>query len=185
MNYLRCTRCRQRFFTAATRYRILARCELCGSKLRPIERPEERPPVLGPGDDRRPLPLARPSITGAQPGSYPDDPSSYPSLLEFARAHLPRIHSSERDFGLHWRNEANVYRAAWIEDTRELYLVQLGPPAEGGGHVRLLATGADFDQVEAAVAGWQEAIHDHDSLNWLLDRVNRHLASPLRAHAAA
>jgi hypothetical protein len=145
--------------------------------LRPIQRPEDRPPVLGPGDDRRPLPLEPPSLISAEPGSYPDDGSSYPSLLEFARARLPRIHSRERDFGLRWGNGTAIYRAAWIEDTGELYIVQLGPPASGGGHVRLLAAGADLEQVERALAGWQDIIDDSASLNWLLDRVSRHLNS--------
>jgi len=185
MNYLRCTDCRQRFYTGATRYRILARCELCGGKLRPIERPEDRPPLLGPGDDRRPLRLAHPSVAGAEPGSYLDDPFSYPSLIEFARSHLPRIHSCERDFGLHWRDGAAVYRAAWIEDTGQLYIVQLGPPAAGGGHVQLLAGGTSLEQLESALAGWQDAIHESRSLNWLRRRVRQHLSAEAVDRATA
>ena len=177
MNYLRCTRCRQRFFTAATRHRILARCEFCGGKLGPIERPEERPPYSGPGDDRPPLPLARPSLVRADPGSYPDEPGSYPSLIEFVRSDRTRLYSRERDFGLSWRDAKASYRAAWTEDTGELYIVQLGPPDRGGGHVQLLAAGATFEQVEGALSGWQDIVHDPDSLTWLRDRVRRDLKS--------
>ena len=175
MTYLRCTACHQRFYTANSRYPILARCELCGHRLRTIERPECRPPALGPGGAHRPLPLERVSITRAVRGSYPDDEASFPCLIAFVRAHPARLHSRERDFGLLWRDGAAAYRAAWIEDTLELYIVQLGSPDQGGGHVRLLATDASLDQVESALTGWQDAISDSFSVNWLRERIRNHL----------
>jgi hypothetical protein len=51
-----------------------------------------------------------------------------------------------------------------------VYLVQLGAPEEGGGHVELLAAGLARPELEAALSGWREA-HDHCELQWLRDRL--------------
>jgi hypothetical protein len=98
------------------------------------------------------------------------------------RSEFVRIRSQERDFGLLWRDGSALYRAAWIEDTGELYIVQLGPPSAGGGHVELLAV-ADFQQLEQALAGWRDMIDQPNSLQWLRARVRRHLGDRLASRA--
>jgi hypothetical protein len=103
--------------------------------------------------------------------------TTYGSLGAFIYGRRQRLYSRERDVGLRWRDGGALYRAAWIEDTGELYLVQLGPPHEGGGHVELLAAGVAIEDLEDAVSGWREAQDDGDrSLDWLRDRA-RHLVA--------
>ena len=94
---------------------------------------------------------------------------------DFSRSEVSRIHSRERDFGLHWRQDGTVYRAAWIEATDELYIVQLGTPSDGGGHLELLAV-ASPEQLEQALAGWRDIVGQPNSPNWLLNQT-RHLRS--------
>lgn len=109
-------------------------------------------------------------IVAAAPGSYRRGPLTYPSIAAFVLADSARLHSPERDLGLHWRDRGSLYRAAWIEDTGEVYLVQLGPSEQGGGHVEVLIAGLSSVQLEAALRGWREA-HEHDELQWLRDRL--------------
>jgi hypothetical protein len=119
-----------------------------------------------------------PTFVTAAPGSYPESASTFPSLTDFAGALPARVTSREHDFGLAWRNGTGVYRAAWIADTGELYLVQLGDPVEGGGHVELLATGADLEQTRRALMGWRTTCGREGSLDWLRERAGRHLPAP-------
>ena len=119
-----------------------------------------------------------PTFVEATPGSYPETAATYGSITEFAAARPARIASRERDFGLAWRDGPAVYRAAWVADTGELYVVQLGAPAHGGGHVELLAEGADIDLVQRALAGWRVACGADGSLEWLRERVARRLSGP-------
>jgi hypothetical protein len=119
-----------------------------------------------------------PSFVIAAPGSYPEGAGSFASLTDFTGARPARIHSRERDFGLAWRNGAAVYRAAWIADTGELYIVQLGAAEAGGGHVELLASGAGLEQTRRALTGWRAACGREGSLDWLRDRARRHLPGP-------
>jgi hypothetical protein len=114
-----------------------------------------------------------PTFATAAPGSYPDTPSTFGSLTVFAGARPARIASRERDFGLAWRDGAAVYRAAWVEDTGELYVVQLGEPQEGGGHVELLAVGAGLEQTRRALLGWRTWCGREGSLDWLRRRAER------------
>ena len=86
------------------------------------------------------------------------------------------MHSRERDFGLHWRQGTTVYRAAWIEATEELYIVQLGASSDGGGHVELLGV-AGLKQLEQALAGWRDVVDQPNSLHWLRNQTRRHLRS--------
>ncbi len=110
-------------------------------------------------------------IVVAARGSYRAGPFTYPSIADFVRADAGRLQSPERDLGLHWRDCGSLYRAAWIEDTGEVYVVQLGPPEEGGGHVELLASGLAQAELETAVIGWREA-HEREELRWLRDRLD-------------
>ena len=105
--------------------------------------------------------------------TQPND-TTYGSITKFVYERPRRLYSRERDVGLRWRDGAALYRAAWIEDTGELYLVQLGPPDKGGGRVELLAAGVAIDDLGDAVSGWREAQDEGDhSLDWLRGRVRR------------
>src|SRR5437588_730430 len=114
--------------------------------------------------------LDRVPIVAAAPGSYRSGPFTYSSIAAFVRGDTARLQSPESDLGLHWRDRGALYRAAWIEDTGEVYLVQLGPSEQGGGHVELLAAGLSRAKLEAALSGWREA-HDRQELQWLRDRL--------------
>jgi hypothetical protein len=105
----------------------------------------------------------------------------YRSLTRFYAADPSRMHSRERDVGLWWRDDAAgpLHRAAWVNDTGELYLVRLGPAEEGGGEVEVLARFEDGERLEIALEGWRERCGAPRSLTWLRER-----ARPMRAHAA-
>jgi hypothetical protein len=74
--------------------------------------------------------------------------------------------------GLWWREGAEepLHRAAWIRDTGELYLVRLGPPAQGGGGVEVLANVADPERLERMLCGWRQRCGQPGSLAWLRRR---------------
>jgi hypothetical protein len=97
----------------------------------------------------------------------------YRSLASFYTADERRIQSRERDVGLWWRENADspLHRAAWVSDTGELYLVRLGPAAQGGGRVELLAVVADSQQLERVLDGWRERCGKPRSLSWLRERA--------------
>jgi hypothetical protein len=109
-------------------------------------------------------------ITVAAPGSYPPGELTYSSIAAFVREDRARLRSPELDLGLHWRDRGELYRAAWIEETGEVYVVQLGAPEQGGGHVELLAARLSPEGLETALRGWREA-HDRCELQWLRDRL--------------
>jgi hypothetical protein len=114
---------------------------------------------------------------------------SYPSLAAFYGADPRRIASRERDVGLWWRERAGspIHRAAWVNDTGELYLVRLGPTEEGGGHVEVLAECARERQLETVLAGWREQCGEERSLSWLRARARRlgTLGAPPRPRRAS
>ena len=124
--------------------------------------------------------------------SLTQDPTSgrYPSLSSFYLADQRRVHSREEDVGLWWREGADgpMHRAAWVADTGELYLVQLGPAEDGGGRVEVLCVAA-HDELERSLEGWREECGTPDSLSWLRERAaaagRRVLAAHLRLVAAA
>ncbi len=97
---------------------------------------------------------------------------SYRSLAAFYNARPERLASRERDVGLWWRDGADgpLHRAAWIEQTGELYLVRLGPAAEGGGGVEVLARVADAERLKRMLDGWRERCGGPHSLRWLRSR---------------
>lgn len=99
----------------------------------------------------------------------------YPSLVAFYSADAARLTSRERDVGLWWRSdeEGPIHRAAWVQDTGELYLVRLGPAAEGGGGVEVIARVSDADALERALRGWRERCGMPGSLQWLRVRAAR------------
>jgi hypothetical protein len=75
------------------------------------------------------------------------------------------------------------YRAAWIEDTGELYVVQAGAPSAGGGHVEVLGA-TDRDGVEAALLGWQSHCREEGSIQWIRGRARRLPQLPKRRRGA-
>jgi hypothetical protein len=99
----------------------------------------------------------------------------YSSLSSFYTADSRRIHSRELDVGLWWREDVRdpPYRAAWVSDTGELYLVRLGPPEQGGGEVEVLAIGIDRERLESVLDGWREQCGAPRSLTWLRARAAR------------
>lgn len=123
-------------------------------------------------NDGRAVPVGLVELPSAEPGSYEKGPATHRSLQAFVADRRERLYSRERDFGLRWRDGGALYRAAWIADTGEFYLVQLGAPSSGGGHVELVARGLEVEELESALAGWSDAqdAGEH-SLDWLRERV--------------
>jgi hypothetical protein len=115
----------------------------------------------------------------ARPG--PDPPARcgrYRSLSNFYLADARRIASRERDVGLWWRVGAHgpIYRAAWVCETGELYVVRLGPAENGEGEVHVLGRARDRAELEQALEGWRDVCPQPDSMTWL-----RHRAASLQA----
>ena len=113
----------------------------------------------------------------------------YPSLVAFYNAEPRRVSSREMDVGLCWRQDQDgpLHRAAWIQETGELYLVRSGPPAEGGGGVEVLASTATRERLDEVLGGWREQCGEPRSLQWLRARAERLggrvVRSPLRRRA--
>jgi hypothetical protein len=99
----------------------------------------------------------------------------YPTLVAFYSADPARLDSRERDVGLWWRSgkDGPMHRAAWVEDTGELYVVRLGPASEGGGAVEVIARAPDAERLERALSGWRERCGMPGSLQWLRVRAAR------------
>jgi hypothetical protein len=106
-------------------------------------------------------------------GSPKAAPERYPSLAAFYNCDPDRLASRELDVGLWWREESDgpLHRAAWVNDTGELYLVRLGPASLGGGTVEVLARVADSEQLERLMVGWREHCGEPSSLSWLRERA--------------
>jgi hypothetical protein len=96
---------------------------------------------------------------------------SYPSLEAFYAADARRRHSRERDVGLFWRAGGASFRAAWIQETCEVYLFRHGPAADGGGAIDLLARRFTLRELKAALWGYRYVCGRRGSLAWFLDRV--------------
>jgi hypothetical protein len=111
-----------------------------------------------------------------------DRPDRYQSLSSFFRRDPRRIGSPERDLGRWWRigTHGPVYRAAWLNQTGELYVTRLDLPQDGAGEVELLGRADDRDQLERVLRGWTDVCHQPDSMTWL-----RHRAASLEKPATA
>ncbi len=96
----------------------------------------------------------------------------FSSLVAFYNADHGRLASREQDVGLWWRDGSDgpLHRAAWIQETGELYLVRLGPPEQGGGRVEVLARVSDAERLERMLSGWRERCGEPGSLQWLRSR---------------
>ena len=97
---------------------------------------------------------------------------TYPSLEAFYAEDPRRLNSRERDIGLYWRSGRSVtFRAAWVQETGELYLFTLGGPEDGGGTVDVLEHRYGLRELELTFAGFREVSGRPGSLFWLLDRA--------------
>lgn len=113
-----------------------------------------------------------PAFTRAAPGSYAAGDGTFASLRHFLEGDPRRTPSRERDLGLRWRDATgHLFRAAWVVDTGELVLVQVGAPETGGGHVEVLATAGDEDELRHALAGWEDVCGEPRSAEWLRRRA--------------
>jgi hypothetical protein len=107
-------------------------------------------------------------------------PVTYLSLGAFYGADPARRSSRERDLGLWWRSDGRgpTFRAAWVQDTGEVYLVQHGLTGAGGGHVEVVARMPQVERDEAALRGWRDEVGKPGSLSWLRDRLAAVAAGP-------
>jgi hypothetical protein len=97
---------------------------------------------------------------------------TYLSLGAFYASDPVRRRSRERDVGLFWRSRNGPsFRAAWVQETGELYLFQHALGGPGGGSVHLLAPTMDEPELKRRLAGWQDVCGRQGSLEWLLARV--------------
>ncbi|MCW3067581.1 MAG: hypothetical protein JWL67_206 [Solirubrobacterales bacterium] len=112
--------------------------------------------------------------------THTDRSIRYQSLSNFYSADSRRRASDEHDVGLWWRVGAYgpLYRAAWVLDTGELYVVRLGPLQEGKGEVIVLGRANSRGELEGALDGWQSVCAQPDSLTWLRHRAAK-LAAPV------
>jgi hypothetical protein len=112
------------------------------------------------------------------------------NISEFYDGDPARRESDEEGFGDGWSTEADqhsTYRANWLHDTGELYVVR--EPHPGGLFARYLDQ-LDIDQVDVdqltvevlgrfedeaavqrALAGWPKEMAEPDSLDWLRERT--------------
>jgi hypothetical protein len=95
---------------------------------------------------------------------------TYDSLDSFYSAYPRRHAGREREFGLVWTDpEHHVYRAAWVEETGELY-IQEQRAARGDGHVEVLSR-FSHAEIERRLRGWRDVIDRTGSFDWLVARV--------------
>ena len=111
-------------------------------------------------------------------------------ISEFYDGDPARRESEEINFGDGWSTEADqhsTYRANYLHDTGELYVVR--EPHPGGLFARyldqldidqveveqltveILGRFADEDAVQQALNGWQHEMTRPDSLEWLRERT--------------
>ncbi len=157
-----CLSCRQRLYTAS-RMSLDRPCPECGGRLMPYHL------VRGPG----------PAVRRRG--------RSYASLADFYEGDPRRIASAERDVGLYWRGDDGepLHRAAWVEETGELYLVRAGDPEDGGGRVEVLARSRDWTRLAHRLAGWRDVCGERQSLSWLRSRLAAFGPEPEGAAAGA
>jgi hypothetical protein len=79
-----------------------------------------------------------------------------------------RWRSTERDVGLRWRDDGgDVYRAAWVRDTGELYVARLVTGVGRPGDVEVLAHVDTGGALDSALDGWQDVCGLPSSYAWL------------------
>jgi hypothetical protein len=107
--------------------------------------------------------------------------TTYLSLGAFHAADKRRDISHEHEFGLWWLGDdwhAPRFRAAWVQQTGELYVMQHeGTP--GGGRVDVVAVAPTLEAVDELLDGWCEQVGESGSLRWLLGRLGEGVPSHL------
>lgn len=101
--------------------------------------------------------------------------TTFPSIGAFYASDRRRRMSRERDLGLWWRGSGHrgpTFRAAWVAETGELYLMQ-HEGVSGGGRVDVVGVYPTFAEAERGLAGWDDVCGEPGSLRWLLDRLGR------------
>ena len=104
--------------------------------------------------------------------------TTYLSLGAFYAADKRRDISREHDVGLWWLGDdwhAPRFRAAWVAQTGELYLMQHEGTA-GGGQVEVLGRFRSFAELHRRMRGWEEVCGEPGSIDWLFSRAPRTLA---------
>ncbi len=97
---------------------------------------------------------------------------TYLSLGAFYASDPARRTSRERDVGLFWRSERGpTFRAAYVHDTGELYLIQHALGGRGGGSVRLFAERMTEQELDLRLEGWEDVCGRKGSYEWLLERM--------------
>ena len=107
-------------------------------------------------------------------------------IEEFYDADSRRRASAEIELGTEWQDSHGVhYELNYIEDTGELYVMQEPPPKEwtdpfGGMRfnsdpktlaVRVVATIESVALLHSILQGWEDAMVESDSANWLAERL--------------
>ena len=109
---------------------------------------------------------------------------------EFYDADDRRRQSVEVELGTEWRDGHGVrYELNWLEDTGELYVMREPPPpmwedpfgdiyVETGKHapvtgmtVVVIANIGSRQQVEETLVGWEAAMANPNSIDWLVQRL--------------
>jgi hypothetical protein len=99
---------------------------------------------------------------------------TYLSLSAFYAADQRRRDSRERDIGLWWRSSRGpTYRAAWIQDTGELYLFQHALTGPGSSSVHLVNGRYDAAELDGLLEGWRDRVGRAGSLEWLLEALTQ------------
>lgn len=110
------------------------------------------------------------------------------TVEEFYEQDTRRAEAREVDFGHRWQAYRRwpEWRLTWLADTGEIILVaaNLGPDPEEAASpmlqgppaaVVLAGWAADEAQLRKALKGWEREQHRTAGIQWILDRVRRHL----------
>ena len=126
-----------------------------------------------------------------------DRAETFPDLRSFYGANPARLHSSEADYGVHWRLEgwSGTWRASYVRNTGEVYAVRQGRYRMGTlptgetvistgreeGPVLVLGTfpidpeagpmDVYYRGLEAHLDGWARKCIEPNGLKWLMDRM--------------
>lgn len=128
-------------------------------------------------DPEPPAAADAPVADGPPPAPVPATARSRFASLKALYADPIRRRSRERDVGLRWQaTDGTTYRAAWIEETGELYAVEhMRVDRRGtrrGGGVRILGR-LPAAALDRALRGWSEICGQSASYEWLLGRMRR------------
>jgi hypothetical protein len=91
-------------------------------------------------------------------------PRSYPSFADFLSADPRRAGGDQLELGGWWLGvEGEVYSAAWLPGTGELYLL-----SHDTGRVRVIGAPMDRGEIVRRMDGWNNVVGRRASVEWLL-----------------